>query len=281
MPLPSWQEPNESRRVPSPPASGGPAAKPGEPPCTKTPVQVPSEGDGDAGTDPAGLVSLGDRLASCGVAVRAAIFDGGGVLTTSVTECLLGFERALGLPENTLPPVLRESPPDGVEPAFYQLERGRMTEVEFWRRLQEDLGKGLGVDIALPADLEECRRLLWGSLKPNHRMQAVAEAIARSYRSALLTNGVREWRHLRDLCAPHLFDVVVDSCEVGLRKPEPAIYELVCERLGVRPGEAVFIDDIPLNVAGAEAVGMTGIVFEGTEQAIDALRTLFPDAELN
>lgn len=202
------------------------------------------------------------------------------MLTTSVTECLLEFERALGLPENTLPPVLRERPPDGVEPAFYQLERGRMSEVEFWRRLEEDLASGLGIDITLPSDLEECRGMLWGSLAPNDRMQAVAQAIAQAYKSALLTNGVKEWRHLRELCAPHLFDVIVDSCEVGLRKPEPAIYGLVCERLGVRPEEAVFIDDIPLNVEGAEAVGMQGIVFVSTEQAIDALRVLFPDAEL-
>ena len=206
----------------------------------------------------------------------AAIFDCGGVLTTSVRECLVGFEQATGLSGGDLGRVLLGPGQDGGESSFSKLERGRLSEAEFWRTLPDELERGLGLRINLPADLEEKRRMLWGALRPNERMLTVARAIAQRYPTALLTNGVREWSHLRDLCCPELFDVVVDSCEVGLRKPEPDIYQLVCERLGVRPEDAVFVDDLPANVEAARSAGMTGVLFETTEDTIRELGQHFP-----
>jgi epoxide hydrolase-like predicted phosphatase len=212
------------------------------------------------------------------MAVKAMIFDGGGVLTTSVTACFASFERAFGLPQDSLLPVLREPRDDGGEPDFYELERGRMTEADFWSRLPSELEARLGVRIDLPRDVDVLRSALWGEIRSNDRMLAVVRAVSTQYKTALLTNGVREWVHLRNLCCPELFDVVVDSCELGLRKPEPAIYEVVCARLGVRPQEAVFFDDIPANVLAARAIGILGILFETTDQAIRQLSRHLPEA---
>lgn len=208
----------------------------------------------------------------------AAIFDAGGVLTTSVTACFLEFERTLGLPRDSLLPVLRQPRLDGSEPAFYALERGRLTEAEFWRGLSEEIAARLGVEVDVPSEVGEVRRLLWGSLRPNQEMLAAARAISRTYKTALLTNGVREWADLRALACPEIFDIVVDSCEVGFRKPEPQIYEVTCTRLGVRYEDAVFVDDIPDNVPAARSLGMTGILFETTDEAIRLLERHFPAA---
>ena len=76
----------------------------------------------------------------------------------------------------------------------------------------------------------------------------------------------------------HIFDLIVDSSHEGMRKPEPEIYLLTCERLGVSPDRAAFVDDIPMNVEGAEAVGLHAIRFTTTEEVIEQLRPLFPRA---
>jgi putative hydrolase of the HAD superfamily len=72
-----------------------------------------------------------------------------------------------------------------------------------------------------------------------------------------------------------LFDEIVISGEVGLHKPEPAIFELACERVGFEPGECVFVDDLRENCAGAEAVGITAILHRGADKTIPELERLF------
>jgi putative hydrolase of the HAD superfamily len=93
-----------------------------------------------------------------------------------------------------------------------------------------------------------------------------------------LTNNVREWTDWREWVEAHIFDLIVDSSEVGMRKPEPEIYLLTCEKLGVKPERAAFVDDIPTNIEGASAVGLHAIQFTKTEEVIDQLRPLFPRA---
>lgn len=87
------------------------------------------------------------------------------------------------------------------------------------------------------------------------------ELHAAGYGTAILTNNVREWGDgWRATIPMDVFDVVVDSSEVGLRKPDSAIYLLTCERLGVKPDEAVFLDDNERNCEGARAVGLHAIL---------------------
>ena len=71
-----------------------------------------------------------------------------------------------------------------------------------------------------------------------------------------------------------IFDVVVDSAFVGTRKPEPQIYEITLERLGVRPDAALLVDDIELNCAAARQLGMAAVWFQSTEQAIEEIEAL-------
>ncbi len=101
----------------------------------------------------------------------------------------------------------------------------------------------------------------------------VRELRGRGVRTALLTNNVREWEPLWRSKVPEideLFEVVVDSAFVGMRKPDPAIYELTLERLGdgVRPSDCVFVDDLDVNCDAARALGMTAIRFAEPAQAI-------------
>jgi putative hydrolase of the HAD superfamily len=92
----------------------------------------------------------------------------------------------------------------------------------------------------------------------------------RGYKLAICTNNVREWEPLWRSMLPvdEIFDVVVDSAFVGTRKPEPEIYRLTLDGLGVAPGAALLIDDIELNCQGAREFGLRAVWFRSTEQAI-------------
>ena len=103
-------------------------------------------------------------------------------------------------------------------------------------------------------------------------IECLTELRGRGLRMALLTNNVREWEPLWRAKLPELdeiFELVVDSAFVGMRKPEPQIYELTLERLGgVRAEECVFIDDLDVNCETARELGMTAVQFRDAEQAI-------------
>jgi putative hydrolase of the HAD superfamily len=103
---------------------------------------------------------------------------------------------------------------------------------------------------------------------------------AAGYRLGMLTNNVAEWREAWRSTIPvaELFHDVVDSSEVGVCKPDPAIYHLACERLGVAPAVAVFLDDTERNVEGARAVGMRGILVGADPgEALDELDRLLAE----
>src|SRR5205085_5800282 len=108
-------------------------------------------------------------------------------------------------------------------------------------------------------------------LQPNEEfIELMRDLRRRGYAMAICTNNVREWEPFwRDkLPVDEIFDVVVDSGFVGVRKPEPRIYELTLERLGVPAEAALMNDDIELNCDAARALGMQAIWFQSTDQAI-------------
>lgn len=208
----------------------------------------------------------------------AAIFDLGGVLTTSILESFVGFEESIGLEPGALVRAFTERyPRPEAEPDFHLLETGRISEAEYFGRLGARLRQA-GIDVALPEDPVEIRRRMFGRLRKNREMIEAARQIAEHYKTALLTNNVREWAEWRELYPVEIFDVVVDSSEVGVRKPDPAIYRLTCERLEVEPARAAFVDDIHGNVEGARAVGLVAIQFTTTGEVLERLRPLFPKA---
>jgi putative hydrolase of the HAD superfamily len=207
----------------------------------------------------------------------AAIFDFGGVLTTSILASFNEFERTLELDDGTLVDAFRHEAESG-EPAFFLLEKGLISEGEFYDRMLRNLREFTGKDIQFPQDPVEVRRMLFGAIRRNDDMIAAAVRIGAHYKTAILTNNVREWTDWREWVEAHIFDLIVDSSEVGMRKPEPEIYLLTCEKLGVKPERAAFVDDIPTNIEGATAVGLHAIQFTKTDEVIDQLRPLFPRA---
>jgi epoxide hydrolase-like predicted phosphatase len=155
---------------------------------------------------------------------------------------------------------------DGAHPLF-ELETGRMSETEFLRRLGGELTTQLGRDVELHGFGEQ----YFEHLHPNARMiDYMRELSGRGYRLAICTNNVREWEQLwrAKLPVDELFEVIVDSAFVGVRKPEPKIYELTLERLGVPASAALLIDDIEVNCDAARQLGIEAIWFRSNDQAI-------------
>jgi putative hydrolase of the HAD superfamily len=200
--------------------------------------------------------------------VDAIISDFGGVLTSPLLGSFQAFSDSSGvsLPELGQAMVaigLRL----GVNPLF-ELETGRLSEPEFLGSLATELTQQLGRAIELDGFGER----YFANLEPNERLiDYMRELRERGYKLAICTNNVREWEPLWRAMLPvdEIFDVVVDSAFVGTRKPEPRIYELTLERLGVSAGRALLIDDIEINCAAARELGMQAVWFRETEQAIE------------
>lgn len=182
----------------------------------------------------------------------AVLFDYSGVLTTP-----------LGLPEGPMPYdpevvfVEMAAALGSTEPhLWHDLERGECTLEEFVAFVE---GKAPGAGVLFDAGSEH--NTMGGLELRDDRLAVVRHVKSQGYKVALVTNSVAEWKPLwRPALPDDLFDVVVDSAEVGCRKPEPAIYEHTLAALGVDSADqAVFVDDFEWNVNGAIAVGMTGL----------------------
>jgi epoxide hydrolase-like predicted phosphatase len=195
------------------------------------------------------------------------ISDFGGVLTTPLIESFLAYQRESGVGLDELGSAMaRLMDQDGGRHPLFELEKGNMSEKDFLDRLGAELGG---------REMHSMRETYFANLHPNEPMVSYLRGLrdAGDVRLALLTNNVREWEPLWRAKLPdvdELFETIVDSGFVGMRKPEPEIYTLTLERLGggVRPEECVFIDDIEVNCDAATALGMTAVHFRSNEQAI-------------
>jgi putative hydrolase of the HAD superfamily len=201
--------------------------------------------------------------------IRAVISDFGGVLTTPLSAGFLAYQEEAGVSLEELGGAIGRAAEAYGEHPLYALERGEIAEAEFARRLEEQLPVGF--------DLARLRELYFERIDPNAAMiRYLGELRGRGLRTALLTNNVREWEPLWRAKLPELeeiFELVVDSAFVGMRKPERRIYELTLERLGggLRAEECLFVDDLEVNCDGARALGMTAVRFEDAGQAIEEL----------
>lgn len=200
-----------------------------------------------------------------GARPSALISDFGGVLTTPLGNAFAAWQQESGIPLEDLGTAMaRAAEHDGEHPLFV-LEKGLITQAEFNRRVDRQLGEGRSLD-----DMLE----VWFShLERDEGMIGHLLDLRRGgLRMALLTNNVREWEPRWRPMLPEideLFEVVVDSAFVGMRKPEPEIYELTVERLGggLTAADCVFVDDMAVNCEAARELGMAAVVFESFEQA--------------
>jgi putative hydrolase of the HAD superfamily len=203
--------------------------------------------------------------------IRAVISDFGGVLTTPILNSFVAYQRESGIGLEDLGKALAKVTDEyGGEHPLFELEKGSITEDEFNRRLGAALGQPLG----------PMRETYFDNLHPNEPMiDLMRELRDGGMRMALLTNNVREWEPLWRAKLPdvdEIFDVVVDSAFVGMRKPDPAIYRLTVERLGdaLRAEDCLFVDDVEVNCDTAAALGMTVVHFRDNEQAVAEVRSL-------
>jgi putative hydrolase of the HAD superfamily len=205
---------------------------------------------------------------------QAVISDFGGVLTSPLVQAFASAQGGVEIPPEAYGKAMTAATADGGELPLFALERGEITEAEFLAGLEHNLADVLG----RPVSLDGFAARLMGALEPNEELFAYYRGLRdRGVRLALLTNNVREWEPLWRTKLPidDVFELVVDSAFVGMRKPEPRIYELTLERLGLPAEACVFVDDLQVNVDAAVALGMRGVVYRDTAQALAELQAQF------
>lgn len=208
------------------------------------------------------------------MALKAVIFDFGGVFTTSPVSNFGVYEREHGLPERFISGVIRANLEGG---AFSRFERSELTEDAFDEAFAVET-RAAGYEVRG----RELRKMMKLEFRP-----AVIEAHKRIVEAGLKTgcitnnmpsSGAKDWARddvERDLAGEIMgrFEHVIESSKAGVSKPDPRIYEMMLEALGVTPGEAIYVDDLGINLKPAVAMGMdvVKVPFEGFEAAIHEL----------
>jgi putative hydrolase of the HAD superfamily len=200
--------------------------------------------------------------------IEAIVSDFGGVLTTPLIDAFVGLQERRGIPLEAFGAALgRAAAINGGTNPLFELETGRLTEAQFIEQLGAALREELGRDV----DLARFGETFFEHLHPNDELFAFMRTLhERGYRMAVLTNNVREWEPLWRSMLPidELFELVVDSGFEGVRKPDPRIYEVTLDRLGVAPEATLFIDDTEINCDAARELGMQAVWFRSTAQAV-------------
>ena len=200
-------------------------------------------------------------------AIAAVVFDLGGVVMESPLHAIARSERDHGLPPDA---INRAVAATGEQGAWARLERGELTVEAFLRPFEADCRAcGIQVDAArMMGDIAE-------TTAPRPRMLAAIRRIReRGLRVGACTNNwMSDDGCPTDGLHAH-FDAFIESAVVGLRKPDPRIYELVCRELRVEPPRAAFLDDIGRNLKPARALGMATIKVNDPDQALRDLSAL-------
>jgi putative hydrolase of the HAD superfamily len=196
------------------------------------------------------------------MAIAAVIFDFGGVITSSPFEAFARYEAQRGLPTGFIRTVNATNPDTN---AWARLERSEISTGQFDAAFREE-AISLGHDVpggdVLP--------LLAGDVRPG--MVAALRACKAAFKIGCITNNVASEEDIGwGPSVKHIlseFHHVIESAKVGLRKPDPRIYLMMCEALGVEPAVCVYLDDLGINCKPAAALGMTAIKVTGEAQAL-------------
>ncbi len=200
--------------------------------------------------------------------IEAVIWDFGGVFTASPFEAFARYERERGLPQDMIRKINSTNP---LENAWARFERSAIDfdafDVEFAREARA-LGHHVpGRDVIA---------LLAGDFRPE--MVAALKRVRENYKTGCITNnlpanqtGSAQGRGLYAREIMDMFDHVIELSKIGIRKPDPRIYEMMCEALNVEPQACVYLDDLGVNLKPAKAMGMTTVKVESAVQAIAEL----------
>jgi len=208
------------------------------------------------------------------VPIRAVISDFGGVLTSPLLGAFARFQEDTGVTLEQLGTAMAAGAGrlDGRNPLF-ELECGRISEGRFLDILRDELEPIIGER----PPLHRFGETYFDGLDPNEEMiELMASLAGRGYRMAILTNNIREWEPIwrAKLPVDEIFETVVDSAFVGMRKPDPEIYELTLERLDqIAAAECLFVDDTEVNCEAATALGIHAVHFRDNAQAIAEIRS--------
>lgn len=207
--------------------------------------------------------------------IEAVLFDYGGVFTVSPFTAVTALAERLDVPGPALLEIIFGPYDLDTDHPWHRLERGEL-RIDEAREEILALGRSRGSEVDLFEFFAAIGSIANGVVEP--MVECARRLKGAGYRTAIVTNNVAEfaeyWR--RTLPLDELFDTVVDSSQVGMRKPNPKIYSFALECLGnVAPNRAVFLDDFHGNVTAATALGMHGILVEADPtEAIDTLERL-------
>ena len=202
--------------------------------------------------------------------IRAIFFDFGGVITDSPFEAFRRFENKNGLPINFVRTINSKNPNTN---AWAQYERGEIDSEEFDRLFLVE-SKNCGYAIEGKKIIE----LLHGDIR--NVMLDVVEKCKKKFITACLTNNIKETNRKNQSLltnfeiAKDKFDFVVESSQIGIRKPEREFYAYACRLAGVQPSEVVFLDDLGINLKPARQMGMSTIKVTDPSQAIAELANI-------
>jgi epoxide hydrolase-like predicted phosphatase len=203
-------------------------------------------------------------------AYQALIVDYGGVLTTPLQNAMVAFAGELGIELQDLVRVALAAYAGEEDNLVVQFETGQIPEEEFSAAFAERLSEVTGTPV--PAE-GLVRRLFQGMRLEEDMLRAVEAVHAEGLKTGLLSNSWGLDLYPRERFAD-LFDAVVISGEVGLRKPDPAIFKLTTDKLGVAPGACVFVDDHPGHLQAALEGGMKTVLHRTPAETIAELEGL-------
>ncbi len=201
--------------------------------------------------------------------IKAVIWDFGGVFTTSPFEAFNRHEAARGLPKDLIRTINATNPHEN---AWALFERSEIDAAGFDERFAAE-ARALGHDLRGA----EVLPLLSGDVRP--RMVAALAACKRRFTVGCITNNVQGAGHGAGMAATTekaaqiaeimaSFDAVIESSKIGIRKPDPRIYQMMCELLSLEPAVCVYLDDLGINCKPAAALGMTAIKVTSEDQAL-------------
>jgi putative hydrolase of the HAD superfamily len=193
------------------------------------------------------------------LSIEAVIFDFGGVFTASPFTGIHAWHESKGLdPAQGVRIVFGPYDQDTDHP-WHRLERGEIALMAAAEQI-----KAVAAEEGLDLELSEMFGSMGGSGVRTDMVDKAIEIRRAGYRTGLITNNIKEfsdgWRAM--IPVDEMFEVIVDSSAVGIRKPDPRIYQMCLDQLGVAAERSVFLDDAPGNIAAAEALGITGILVE-------------------
>ncbi len=200
--------------------------------------------------------------------IQAVIFDFGGVITSSPFEAFAHYEQTHNLPKDI---IRRTNAENHFENAWAKFERAEL-DIDAFDKLFAEESRALGAEVRG----REVVKLLKGEIRPE--MVEALRRIKAQFKTGCITNnlpanamGSTDGRALYVAEVMVLFDHVIESAKIGLRKPDPRIYTMMTDKLGVDPRHCVYLDDLGVNLKPARELGMTTIKVTNAAQALDEL----------